>query len=80
MPLNIRSDLDAGRFDPEGAETSWTLPADWYFDPEIYRREHEAIFYRTWWYQCHVSDLPDPGDYFCGVVADQSIIIIRGQD
>ena len=72
--------LDAGRFDPDNAEASWTLPGDWYHDPEIYRREHEAIFYRTWWYQCHVSDLARPGDFHCGSVADQNVFVMRGRD
>ncbi len=72
--------LDAGRFDPDSAEASSTLPASWYYEPEIYRREHEAIFYRTWWYQCHVSDLAKPGDFTCGAVADQKIFIMRGRD
>jgi len=71
--------LDAGLFDSV-AENSWTLPADWYYDPEIYRREHEAIFYRTWWYQCHTSDIPNPGDYCTGQIADQGIFIMRGDD
>lgn len=71
--------MDTGRFDPT-AEKSFTLPAEWYFSPEIYRAEHEAIFYRTWIYQCHRSDLPNTGDYFVGQVADQSIFIIRGPD
>ncbi len=70
---------DAGLFDPV-AEHSHTLPADWYYDPGIYRREHEAIFYRTWNYQCHMSDIPDPGDYCAGRVADQDIFMIRGDD
>ncbi len=71
--------LDAGKFAAR-AEDSTTLPSDWYHDPEIYRLEHEAIFYRTWWYQCHVSDLPEPGDFHAGEVADQGIFIIRGGD
>ena len=71
--------LDAGRFDPV-AERSFTLPAAWYFDPEIYRAEHEAIFYRNWIFQCHASDLPNPGDYYAGAVADQGVFIIRGAD
>jgi choline monooxygenase len=78
--FNRQVPLDAGRFDPDSAENSWTLPAEWYYGPDVYRREHEAIFYRTWWYQCHVSDLRDPGDYFCGTIADQGIFIIRGRD
>jgi carnitine monooxygenase subunit len=71
--------LDAGRFDPM-PERSFTLPASWYFDPEIYRAEHEAIFYRNWIFQCHATDLPNPGDYHVGRVADQSIAILRGPD
>ena len=72
--------LDAGRFCPDSAEDSWTLPADWYYAPEVYDLEREAIFYRTWWYQGHVSDLPAPGDYLCGRVANQDLFIIRGRD
>lgn len=71
--------LDAGRFDPDAAK-SFTLPASWYTDPEVYRLEHEAIFYRTWTYQCHVSDVANPGDYYVGRVADQSLFIIRTND
>ena len=81
MPLDLRASLswDAGRFDSV-PEKSFTLPAAWYFDPVVFRAEHDAIFYRTWIYQCHVSDLPCPGDYYEGRVADQSIFIIRGTD
>ncbi len=43
--LRSRPLSDAGRFDPV-AEKSGTLPAHWYTAPEIYRLEHEAIFYR----------------------------------
>ncbi len=71
--------LDAGRFHPV-AEDSFTLPARWYFEPEIYRLEHEAIFYRNWWYQCHASDIPIPGDFYTGSVMDQELFVIRGQD
>ena len=37
--------LDAGRFDPNCAESSWILPANWYFDPQIYHLEHEKPEY-----------------------------------
>lgn len=74
-----RAALDAGRFDPV-AENSFTLPSEWYYDTEIYRLEHEAIFYKTWWYQCHATDIPEPGDYHAGQIADQGIFVIRGDD
>lgn len=62
------------------AEESYTLPSNWYYEPAIYRQEHDTIFYKTWWYQCHNSDLPNPGDYYVGEVADQGVLIIRGDD
>jgi choline monooxygenase len=67
---------DSGRFDPT-PEKSFTLPSDWYFTPGVYRAEHDAIFYRTWIYQGHRSDLANPGDYFVGQVADQGIFVIK---
>ncbi len=76
----IEPHLDAGKFHPENAEKSWTLPAEWYYDPAVYRQEHEAIFYRTWSYQCHVSDVESVGDFYCGEIADQGVFIIRGSD
>ena len=71
--------LDTGSFD-EFAGQSFTLPSRWYYDSGIFALEHERIFYRNWIYQCHVTDLPNPGDYHVGQVADQSIIVMRGQD
>ena len=71
-----RRQLDVGGFSDE-AEVSFTLPSSWYYDPDVYVREHEAIFYKTWWYQCHITDVAQPGDYHAGMVADQGIFIIR---
>jgi choline monooxygenase len=75
----LKMKLDAGRF-AALAEDSFTLPAEWYYDPDVYRLEHEAIFYKTWWYQCHEGDLPGPGSYVAGRIADQGILIMRGED
>jgi len=71
--------LDAGQF-CEIAEDSFTLPASWYIDPAIYAAEQEAIFFRSWIYQCHVSQVANPGDYHSGAIGDQGIFIIRGDD
>ena len=49
--------LDSGRFDPNCAESSWTLPANWYFDPQIYQLECENIFDRSWHYLCHITEV-----------------------
>lgn len=72
-------ELDAGRFDTL-PENSFTLPAEWYYEPEVYRAEHRAIFYRNWWYVGHRSDLPKAGDFFTAEIVDQRLFVIRGSD
>ena len=69
----------AGRFNRD-AERSYTLPARYYFDPEIYEREKRSIFYCNWNYACHVGQVAEPGSYVTVRVADQNIVVLRGQD
>ncbi|MFO1171944.1 MAG: aromatic ring-hydroxylating dioxygenase subunit alpha [Hyphomicrobiaceae bacterium] len=69
----------AGRF-TRNAETSFTLPAHYYFDEAIYKRELEAIFFSNWNYAGHVSQLAEPGSYVTTQVGNQNILVIRGQD
>ena len=72
--------LEAGRFDPDCAERSWTLPAHWYFDPAIYARERERILRRGWIYQGHVGDLDARGDGFAGLIDGVPLRLARGED
>ena len=62
------------------AESSYTLPAEYYLSPEIFEIEKEKIFYRTWQYVAHESMLPDSGDYICFDICDESIFVIRSSD
>ena len=62
------------------AETSWTLPGRYYYDPDIYRQELSAIFYRNWQYVCHVSRLKEPGQYVVRDIGDQSVVVLRDAD
>ncbi len=69
--------LEVGRFDPDSAERSWTLPAHWYFDPAIYAREREFIFRRAWIYQGHVGDLFAAGDRIDGQIDGTPVRVER---
>ena len=71
--------LSAGRFD-DRAEQSWTLPASWYRDPQIFEREKEAIFYRNWWYVGAATGVAGPGDYLTTTIVDQDVFVIRSED
>ncbi len=61
------------------AARSYTLPARFYHDAEIYELEKDAIFARNWWYAGHKSQLAEKGSYFTARVHDQSIFVGRGE-
>lgn len=53
------------------------LPAQYFTDPEIFRRAKENIFFRTWQYACHASELPAVGDFISFSIGDQNVFVIR---
>ena len=63
-----------------GLDMSQVIDRRVYTDPEVYRREMELIFARTWQFVAHESEVPNPGDFFCTVVAGQPIILCRDRD
>ena len=79
MNVISRHLCDLGRFDADPAK-SYTIPANYYIDPAIYEREKEAIFFKAWTYAAHVSQLEASGDYVTVRIADQNIVVMRGQD
>jgi phenylpropionate dioxygenase-like ring-hydroxylating dioxygenase large terminal subunit len=51
-----------------------------YTDPEIYAAELERIWYRTWVYVGHVSEVPEPNDYVVKSIGPQSVIMTRDKE
>ncbi len=66
-------------FTADGA-TSFTMPARFYVNDDIYEMEKEAIFYRSWHYAGHVSQVAEPRSYFTTRIHDQNIFVARGRD
>ena len=62
------------------ASRSYTLPARFYTDATIYELEKESIFYRTWHYAGHVSQVSEPRSYFTTRIHNQNLFIARGSD
>ncbi len=48
-----------------------------YTDPAIYEAELERIWYRTWVYVGHVSEIPEPNDYVRKSIGPQDVIMSR---
>jgi phenylpropionate dioxygenase-like ring-hydroxylating dioxygenase large terminal subunit len=51
-----------------------------YTDPEIFAEELERIWYRTWVFVGHESEVAQPGDYVRTSIGMQDVIMTRGAD
>jgi phenylpropionate dioxygenase-like ring-hydroxylating dioxygenase large terminal subunit len=51
-----------------------------YTDPEIFERELEQIWYRTWVYVGHVSEIQEPNDYVLKSIGPQPVIMTRDRE
>ena len=58
----------------------WSLEQRFYTDPEIYKLELEQIVMRNWIFAGHVTELAESGDFKVLNVANESAIIVRGDD
>ena len=67
----------AFRADPK---QSHTLPARFYTDPGVFESEKGAIFYRTWHYAGHVSQVAEPGQFLTTKIHEQNVFVARGRD
>ena len=59
---------------------SFTMPARYYTDDSIYEAEKEAIFYNSWWYAGHVSQVAEAGQYLTAQIHEQNVFVIRDKD
>jgi phenylpropionate dioxygenase-like ring-hydroxylating dioxygenase large terminal subunit len=51
-----------------------------YTDPQIFAEELERIWYTTWVYVGHVSEVPQPNDYVRKSLGLQDLVMTRGKD
>jgi phenylpropionate dioxygenase-like ring-hydroxylating dioxygenase large terminal subunit len=57
-----------------------SLPAWIYRDAEFFEREKQAIFRNSWQVVCHLSDIPQPGDFHTFEFLGESVVVIRAED
>jgi Rieske 2Fe-2S family protein len=54
-----------------------TLPARYYTDSDLFRRELGNFFFEDWICAGRAEMIPHPGDYFLREIAGESIIVVR---
>jgi fatty-acyl-CoA synthase len=70
MTLTVAENLDA-LIQPDRVHGSL------YTDPGLFELELERIWYRTWIYIGHVSEVPQPNDYVVKSIGPQSVVMSR---
>ena len=58
-------------------QQGFALERDFYRDSDIFEREIQRIFMRSWLYVGHQSLIPKVGDYYLFEMAGESVIIVR---
>jgi len=56
------------------------LPWWTYFNDELLEVEKQELFRKCWQLACHVSDIPEPGDYMCFDIVGERALVVRGKD
>src|SRR5476649_51074 len=63
------------------AEPSEVSLLGWiYHDRDFFELEKEAVFRNSWQLVCHLSDVPQAGDYHSFDFLGESVIVVRGDD
>jgi choline monooxygenase len=57
-----------------------TLPSNFYFDEAVLRDENRKVFARTWQLVGQLEQVRDPGQYFTTTIANEPLLIVRGND
>ncbi len=58
----------------------WSLPGEFYSDETVYQADLDRVWRRGWLFAGHACEIRHPGDYFCLEVAQDSIVVLRGDD
>ncbi|MDX3909855.1 MAG: aromatic ring-hydroxylating dioxygenase subunit alpha [Sphingobium sp.] len=58
----------------------WSLPAWTYDDRDFFRAEQDRVFAPSWQLVCHLSDIPEKGDWHTLEYLGESIVVVRGED
>lgn len=51
-----------------------------YRGPSVFEQEMERVFYSTWIYLCHESEIPKPGDFKSTQIGTRPVIVARHRD
>jgi choline monooxygenase len=57
-----------------------TIPNTWYTAPEVYQRERDAVFARSWQLVGRTEQVAEVGAFLTASIAGEPILVVRGED
>src|SRR6202051_3953687 len=79
MDAERSSHTDSSAQNPDNFE-GFSLPGWIYRDADFLEAEKERVFAASWQVMCHLSDIPNPGDYHTLDFLGEPLVAVRGQD
>jgi len=77
--LDVRREVERFRADLPIEEAS-TPPSTWYTRAELFAREQETVFRRSWQFACPTDLVAQPGSYVRFDLLGESTIVLRDED
>lgn len=79
--MRQRPDEIVNSYDPNAplARAS-TIPSAWYTDERVFQLEQQTVFSHSWQVAARKDQLTKSGDYVTTEIADEPVVIVRGQD
>ena len=71
--------FDIGQFRVD-LSNAWTLPAPYYFSPEVFEAEKRAIFFKSWRFIGHITQFKETGDYRTEDICGAGVFVVRAAD
>ncbi len=79
MPNPYSGGPDRSMIDLVGGDGGEINPAI-YVDEDIYRRELEQVFGRSWLFLAHGSQIPETGDFVSTYMGEDPVLVVRQKD
>lgn len=64
----------------QDADNAWTIPKAFYTSKQVFEKEKEEIYAKSWICVGHCSEVATPNQYFTRKIIGENIIVIRGKD
>ena len=78
--MDSQGSLQPGSVTAVSNQDGFGLPGWIYRDAEFLQAERQRVFAPSWQLICHVSDIPNPGDYQTLDFLGEPLVALRGQD